>query len=292
MKHPVIWTDSKRPLPAAGGFAGGGTEPPNRDPPTVKPIYHSPAVELLCCRLEHLQRWPVATLSAPFWRFYWNRDPGAWIEFAEQRYDLLPGDFFLLPPYTPAAARLDRPVDHLYLHFSTREPYAGVPPEIFHFPLTGDIQDLVTQLTRGIHQQREDNQHFRLKALALVHLALTRIPADRLQPHRTDDRIERVLEYITVRLGRKLTNRQLAGIAGMHTNAFTRRFRQVTGMSPQRYMNVKRIERACTILHNAAVSIEAVADTLGFCDRYHFSRVFKQVQGMGPAAFRRMVSGG
>jgi transcriptional regulator GlxA family with amidase domain len=33
--------------------------------------------------------------------------------------------------------------------------------------------------------------------------------------------------------------------------------------------------------------VEQIAEATGFWDRYHFSRVFKQVRGMGPAEFRR-----
>lgn len=255
----------------------------------MKPIYRSPSVEMYCCTLIRLEVWPISTLSAPFWRFYWNADPGAWIEFKERRYDLLPGDFFLIPPNTPGEPHVDQPVGHLYMHFSTQEPYASIAPEIFHYPLTRDIQNLVTGLVGGIKRQQNDSQHFRMKALALIHLALTRIPANRLLPHRADDRIDRVLEHITTHLAAGLSNANLARIAGLHTNAFTRLFRNVVGESPQRYINTKRIDRACTMLHNTAISMEEAAASLGFCDRYHFSRVFKQRRGIGPAAFQRSL---
>jgi transcriptional regulator GlxA family with amidase domain len=42
-------------------------------------------------------------------------------------------------------------------------------------------------------------------------------------------------------------------------------------------------------LHHSALSIEQIAERCGFCDRYHFSRVFQKHREMGPATFRRTL---
>ncbi len=82
------------------------------------------------------------------------------------------------------------------------------------------------------------------------------------------------------------SNRDLARELGMNVNAFTRRFRVATGHSPHQYRLRLRIERACSLLREGGLSIEAIAAETGFCDRFHFSRVFKRIMGMGPAQFR------
>ena len=38
--------------------------------------------------------------------------------------------------------------------------------------------------------------------------------------------------------------------------------------------------------------IKQIADELGFCDVFHFSKAFKQVVGLTPSDFRRRVRGG
>jgi len=41
------------------------------------------------------------------------------------------------------------------------------------------------------------------------------------------------------------------------------------------------------MLHYSGRDIKAIAEDTGFCDRYHFSRIFKQLRGVSPAEFRR-----
>jgi AraC-like DNA-binding protein len=38
--------------------------------------------------------------------------------------------------------------------------------------------------------------------------------------------------------------------------------------------------------------MKQIADDLGFCDVFHFSKAFKQVVGTTPSDYRRRVSGG
>ncbi len=43
------------------------------------------------------------------------------------------------------------------------------------------------------------------------------------------------------------------------------------------------------MLSHSEISIKDVAEATGFCDRYHFSRVFKQLRGVGPAEYRQQA---
>jgi AraC-like DNA-binding protein len=49
----------------------------------------------------------------------------------------------------------------------------------------------------------------------------------------------------------------------------------------------KRIDHSCMQLHFTELKLDQVARMAGFCDRYHFSRTFKRLRGIGPAAFRK-----
>lgn len=259
------------------------------DEPRATGIHYSPDIQVLSFTQQRLTLWDFDTLSAPFWRFYWNANVGASISFDGIEHEMTPDKCFLIPPNTAAASQLGQPVEHLYIHFTAREPYYSLKPELFALPMAGDIEWMTQQLIADLNSEERNDQRFCLLALSLVHCALTRVPADRLRLHRTDERIDRVMEAMELRLEKKQPNEELAKLADMHTNAFTRLFRRVTGYSPQRYLNMKRVERACIMLHRMSVSIEDVAEALGFCDRYHFSRVFKQIRGMGPAAFQKTI---
>jgi transcriptional regulator GlxA family with amidase domain len=126
-------------------------------------------------------------------------------------------------------------------------------------------------------------------ARMLIYWALGHLAPERLQTHYADERVEAAVEHLREHLHEKITNARLARLAHMSPNAFIRRFRAVTGSPPQAFLTRLRIERACVLLHDPTQPIAEVAEQTGFCDRYHFSHVFKEHVGTGPAAFRAGV---
>lgn len=255
------------------------------NPIYMKRVHYNPNLQLHGFANVRLTSWQFGNGSAPHWRWYWNRNEGAFVQLDDIEVALTPEHYVLIPPNTPFKCRLEQPVDHLYLHFTVAEPYWSIAPEIFQFPVDDHVRLLVEQISQGLIDDPRNDQRLCVHGYTLAFTGLSKIPSNRLKLHKSDPRIDRVLEIMDVKLEKRLSNDELAAVAGLHTNAFIRLFKDVTGYSPQKYMNVKRIERACIMLHNTSVSIEEVAESLGFCDRFHFSRVFRQIHGMGPASF-------
>ena len=56
------------------------------------------------------------------------------------------------------------------------------------------------------------------------------------------------------------------------------------GVSPHQYRQRYLMQRACTLLLNRRLSVKETAAMLGFCDEFHFSRLFKKVTGRPPSA--------
>jgi AraC-like DNA-binding protein len=84
--------------------------------------------------------------------------------------------------------------------------------------------------------------------------------------------------------------RTVAGHAGVSYESFRKRFAAGVGVSPGRYLSARVIERACGLLHAGDPrTLADLADALGFCDAFHFSRQFKQYVGMSPRAFREQL---
>ena len=73
----------------------------------------------------------------------------------------------------------------------------------------------------------------------------------------------------------------------MSVEAFIRWFKARTGRTPAAFVTERRVREACRRLAFGEESIEQVAEATGFANRHHFSRVFKQHAGCGPAEFRR-----
>jgi len=81
----------------------------------------------------------------------------------------------------------------------------------------------------------------------------------------------------------------LAARAHCSTRTLLRRFRTVTGLTPNEYVQRLRIGAAQLALRHPGRSLEQVAAQVGYGDRATFAKLFKQVCGETPGAFRRRL---
>jgi AraC-like DNA-binding protein len=79
----------------------------------------------------------------------------------------------------------------------------------------------------------------------------------------------------------------LARDAGYSPDYFTRIFKQALGQTPEAFIIQAKINRAKILLKESGLSIGQIADALGYCDVFFFSRQFKEQTGLNPQAYRR-----
>jgi len=253
--------------------------------------YFNPELKILTVGVERLRGWwNHKNLSAPHWRFYWNPSPGAMIRLNGKDYPLRPQEIALIPPNTPFSSSCHGNAKQLYVHFLAAPPYANVGPGIFIFPVEEELKGLLDEALSIAETHPRELRMLSLLVMRIVLAALMKLPDTDLQRHPVDSRIAAALQ-ILAREDIPLPNIELARKACMSTNAFLRLFRQETGTSPQHYSRQCRIEQACLLLHYSDLDIKSIAEKTGFCDRYHFSRIFKALRGVSPAEFRKNCSG-
>ena len=80
---------------------------------------------------------------------------------------------------------------------------------------------------------------------------------------------------------------ELAQRAHMGLTAFRDAFHRVTGRSPRDYIEERRVDRAARRLIETDRPVLEIAESEGFDDPYHFSRVFKRVTALSPRAYRQ-----
>jgi len=71
---------------------------------------------------------------------------------------------------------------------------------------------------------------------------------------------------------------------GLSYETFRKKFKAHYGVSPQQYRQRHLMQKACTLLVHKRLSVKETAAALGFCDEFHFSRLFKKVTGRPPSA--------
>ena len=83
----------------------------------------------------------------------------------------------------------------------------------------------------------------------------------------------------------------LAAELGTSRSTLRRRFIEVTGTSPHGFYLQCRIAQARQLLGTTELPLKSIALKLGYRDVYFFSRQFRQLVGVPPAAYRRSRQG-
>lgn len=81
----------------------------------------------------------------------------------------------------------------------------------------------------------------------------------------------------------------LARIALMSPAHFSRQFRATFAETPHRYLQRRRIERACALLRDTELRVTDIAFAVGFESLGTFSRTFATVIGRSPSDYRGQV---
>lgn len=78
---------------------------------------------------------------------------------------------------------------------------------------------------------------------------------------------------------------------GLTYEQFRKKFSAAMGVPPAQYRLARRIDRAALRLRTDDAPLRAIADELGFCDEFHFSKLFKRRTGLSPTVYRAQWRG-
>ncbi len=231
---------------------------------------------------SEIAEWNHRNTAAPWWRWYWNDRPGWTARWADKKHRLGPNRVVLIAPETNFTASSEAPARHLYFHFVAGPPFHELRGAVYSFALDAAL-DAGAQAVRS-WLASDDALRVALGVPWLCGLALARIEPS---PAALDERMRRVTSFLEQHTDLDVTNEELAVLCDMHPNSFIRWFKRAFNTTPRAFVAARKVERACSLLRLTSLGIEQIAEELGFCDRYYFSRVFKRHRGRTPSEFRK-----
>jgi len=104
-----------------------------------------------------------------------------------------------------------------------------------------------------------------------------------------DELIAEIQFWLRTHLNTELTLTEIAEQFGMSQRSFTRRFKTATGIRATQYWQQLRIETAKELLSSSNLTIQEIADQVGYQDQGHLTRLFKQSLNLTPKSYRAMV---
>lgn len=159
-------------------------------------------------------------------------------------------------------------------------------PELEKLPAFIELTPALAQYVSFLHlhlQQQQAGTSQRQMLLLLLQL-LQEQYGKAVTP---DRRIAAAQSYLDQHFGQPVTIAQLAAIANLSPRHLNTLFRQSLGMTPQQYLLEKRMQRAWQLLSQTSLTIQQVAEQVGYQNLSAFSDRFRKHFNRAPSYFRR-----
>lgn len=235
--------------------------------------------------------WQQMNLHSPYWRLYCHQGAGARAHGRDRSISFKPNRVYLVPPFAGLMGQVDPTgrelVRQFHIHFQLEAAAEPVANAIHWFD---PGRDLLTQIWQcaGLHRDEQDQREL-LGITILLH-TLSRVIAGTTQEERPasqDPRIVLASRFMSQHLQHAPAIDQVAEECSLSTSGLVRLFKREIGTTPWKYFNRLRMERACELLVDTELGIDDIAESLGYPDRFQFSRSFKRIMHQSPVAWRR-----
>ncbi|MCR4779614.1 MAG: AraC family transcriptional regulator [Ruminiclostridium sp.] len=159
-------------------------------------------------------------------------------------------------------------------------------PRVFTLSGTGRLERIFADIHDAL---QHDSIYGNLRASGYLYDLL--IVLDRSINHigdhtKTSPAIKKCVDLIDTNYTRRITLEELCEKTGMSKQHICRLFRSVLDTRPTEYIAKRRIQAAKELLSGTEMTIEEIAENVGFGSSSYFCKLFKRYEGISPAAFR------
>ena len=244
--------------------------------------------------IENNQVWSLSESKFEQCKFYYILEGQCTITIKNNEYLLKKGDWLFLPPNTYHSYHNDTsmPFKKYWAHFDIYPDTNIVEylslPYIIQVKNNNQITKLFNKL---VNSAKSNNLIDKLMVKSCLFSLLSEFiniakPNGVSIKNQKDERLDNVLRYINENLDKSLNNDILAEKYFAHPNHFIRAFKDKTGMTPAKYIKLRKMETAKQLLESTDLSNEEITEKLNLSDSSHFSKLFKEVYNMSPRKYR------
>lgn len=207
---------------------------------------------------------------------------------------LIPAGFSAKAVWQTEIECLSISLDPLYLRQSAEQIFSGTNIELIEtYERFDPLVQHTTLALLGEAESQESLGRMYAESLAntlIWHLLKNYSTAGKTQQMASGGlsgyRLRRAQEFINENLEKDLTLAEVASEIGLSPFHFARVFRRSTGLTPQQYLVVQRIECAKKLLLKDDLPLVEVCLRSGFKNQSHFTTVFRKFTAFTPKMFR------
>lgn len=208
-----------------------------------------------------------------------------------------PGDLVLLPAKMSHTyfAETDDPWSILWVHFSglrADDYFAVLKPHdgpVLHVPNIAVMQQAFEETYRHALDGFSDAGLLSMTTglARLVSQACLHSASSSTRVQHADERILGVIRQLQEDPIRLWSVDEMAAAAGMSTPHFFDCFRRHAGCAPKLFLIRQRLQIATALMQQSDLTVNQIAQQVGYEDPYYFSRLFKRHTGQSPSAHRK-----
>lgn len=253
-------------------------------------------------------------IISPFTRIYLITEGCGSLIIGNHKIQLESGNLYLIPSFTACTYHFGAGLSHYYIHLSIDQPNGLSPYSLYSVINKVEAHELDSKLFQRLVQINPDIQlphhhpnvyqtklwlnkkvvytsasHY-LETAGIIKQLFSRF----LEPCQSQVmtsmlkyNIQPILLHIQNNLGRDICVNELADIACLSKDHFSRVFKSITGMAPCDYIIRKRIERAQFLLLTTEMGQKEIIGETGFRSASYFSRIFKKITTYTPERYRK-----
>ena len=227
----------------------------------------------------------------PYWRLYLPVSGEICLHFSGEKYQILPGNLYLIPPEENFRIEGIRPFSHYWCHFVC-------PTLMFTYGLSrpvsipdpdGKCRVLMHRLLKLMLHAKSLQDNFEMQNIP-IQLTIMILDAQNISIKSTQQRkmeFAEILRYIEENLSEPIRIGQLARLADQPLSVFTAHFRKAVGLPPKQYISMRRINRAKQLLVSTNDPVKQIALNAGFKAIDLFYRLFRKYALESPEGFRK-----
>lgn len=261
--------------------------------------------------------WNYQDVMSPFYRLYLITKGMGKVYINGKGYELRPGQLFLIPKFTFHSYQCDDFMEHYYICFLD-ETVGGrgigrplhMNFQVAAAPMDYSLMERFLELNPDKPLPALDPKHYdndrniyekKNKALVsdfsvamesngiLLQLFSRFLTEECLcmpEVNSSYEKLDAAILYIDRNLDKAIPVAALAGLMCVTTDHFSKIFKRIIGMRPNEYIQMKRVERAQTLLLTSRLSIAEIAERVGIGNLSQFSRLFTKRVRCSPREYR------
>lgn len=164
----------------------------------------------------------------------------------------------------------------------------ALAPALDRLPMFFELDPALTHYVQFLHQQALSGGTTLNTQRQMLLLLIQLMEERHRETIRTDRRVAVAKSYLDEHFRQPVSLAQLARLAHLSPRQLSELFQRQVGMSPHHYLTERRMQQAWHLLETSALSVQAIAEQVGYTSAAAFSDRFRKHFGQSPTRFRQL----